>query len=195
MYRSAAFRFEHRSPVRAGRPAALHVVLRASRGDGREPRADAADRRALPEVAVLWQPQDCRGTGHQPQAGAAADAAYGLAGDLPEAAYDVASGRTPDLPVFAAGYRGFSARPGVGHRHHVRTDASWVFVPGGDHGLVQPVRAVLAAVEHAGRGVLSGGLGRGAEPRSAGDFQQRPGQSIHGRRSPSGFGRAEWRSA
>ena len=45
---------------------------------------------------------------------------------------------------------------------------------------VPDAAACLAAVEHAGRDVLPGGSGRGAEPGSAGDFQQRSREPVHG---------------
>ena len=45
---------------------------------------DASDRRAIPEDAVLRQPEDGQGIGHQPPQGAASDAADGLGGDLPK---------------------------------------------------------------------------------------------------------------
>ena len=47
-------------------------------------------------------------------------------------------------------------------RHHLRAVASRLFIPGGGDGLVQPLRALLAVVEHAGRHVLYGSLGGGA---------------------------------
>ena len=53
------------------------------------------------------------------------------------------------------------AEPGLEHGHHVCSAAEWLHVPDGGHRLVQPLRAVLAVVEHAGRGVLPGGAGGG----------------------------------
>ena len=60
-------------------------------------------------------------------------------------------------------------RPGVdpGGRglefgYHLCADEAGVHVPDGGDRLVQPVRALVAAVEYDGRGVLPGGAGRGA---------------------------------
>ena len=69
---------------------------------------------------------------------------------------------TQDLPVFTAECGGHAARPGVGQRHHVRAAAARVLVPGGGDGLVQPLRAGVAIVEHAGRQLLPGGARRSA---------------------------------
>ncbi len=50
----------------------------------------------------------------------------------------------------------------MGQRHHVRAFASRLFVLGGGDGLVQPIRAGVATVEHVGGKFLFGGVGRGA---------------------------------
>ena len=105
-----------------------------------------------------------RGVGHRSQAGAAADAADGPGGDLPQAAAVAEHDGAPDLPVFAAERGDRAARPGVVQRHHLRADAAGLDVPDGGHGLVQPLRAVVAVVEHAGRAVLPGGVGGGVGP-------------------------------
>src|SRR5947207_3004183 len=57
-----------------------------------------------------------------------------------------------------------AGQPGVEHGYHVYSDAGEVHVPDGGDRLAQPLRAVVAAVEHAGGGVLPGGLERGLEP-------------------------------
>ena len=72
---------------------------------------------------------------------------------------------TQDLPVFTAECGGHAARPGVGQRHHLRAAASRVLVPGGGDGLVQPLRARVAIVEHAHGQLLPGGAGRSARRR------------------------------
>ena len=46
------------------------------------------------------------------------------------------------------------ARLGVVRGCHLHPDASGVFVPGGNHGLVQPLGFVLEAIEHAGAVLL-----------------------------------------
>ena len=64
-----------------------------------------------------------------------------------------------------------TAEPCVVRRHHLHPGAARRPLPGGDHGLGEPPCSGLAAVEHAGRGVLHGGAG--------GDLQHRPGQPVH----------------
>ena len=65
------------------------------------------------------------------------------------------------LPLPASRPGADPGRRGLEFGHHVCADEARVHVPDGGDRLVQPVRAVVAAVEHAGRGVLFGGAGRG----------------------------------
>ena len=58
-------------------------------------------------------------------------------------------------------------QPGVGHRHHLHTHGSGFPLLGGHHGLAQPLRAGLAAVQHPGGRLLCCGSGRGLEQGSA----------------------------
>ena len=63
------------------------------RRDPREPAADAADRRAISQDTVLWQPPrdglaDQAGRGGQSQTSATLDGNHGLGGDPPRAADD-----------------------------------------------------------------------------------------------------------
>ena len=76
-------------------------------------------------------------------------------------------------------------------RHHLRADATGIHVPDGGDRLVQPLRAVVAAVEHAGGAVLPGGAGGGVGSGPAGDLQHRPGLAVHLARvhRPAGGGR------
>jgi hypothetical protein len=64
--------------------------------------------------------------------------------------------------------------------HHVCAREAWILVPGGDHGLAQPGRAVLAAVQHNGCRLLRCGLGRGHESlRNSGNLQHRPRVAVY----------------
>ena len=91
------------------------------------------------------------GRGGQPQAGAAADAAHGPGGDLPQAEAEPPARPTAVYPYLLRDVR--IERPD----QVWSTDITYVplrhgvHVPGGDHRLVQPLRDGLAAVEHAGR--------------------------------------------
>ena len=80
-------------------------------------------------------------------------------------------------------------RRGLEFGHHLCADEARVHVPDGGDRLVQPVRAVVAAVEHAGRRVLPGGVGRGVVAGPAGDLQHR----LRGRSSRRGSTPAGWR--
>ena len=70
-----------------------------------------------------------------------------------------------DLPVFAAESGDNAAQPGVVVRHHVRADAHGLHVPDGRDRLVQPLRAGMAFIEHAGRRLLRRGVGSGLRER------------------------------
>src|SRR5882672_1889794 len=167
--------------VPAAGAAALDLVLPADRRERGESRAHATDRRAVFGDALLRQPEAGGGAESQSQARAAADAQDGPGGDLPAAANDLAGGGTQDLPVFTAESGDSEARPGVGDGHHLRAAAAWLSVPRGDHGLVQPACAGVAAVEHALRELLPGGARRSLELGDAGDLQQRSRKPVHGR--------------
>ena len=68
------------------------------------------------------------------------------------------------------------AEPCLVRRHHLHPGAARLPLPGGDHGLGEPVRPGLAAVEHTGRKLLHGRARRGPGPAwQAGDSQHRPG--------------------
>ena len=85
------------------------------------------------------------------------------------------------LSVLAQGAGDQPGQPGVGHRHHLHTHGSGFPLLGGHHGLAQPLRAGLAAVQHPGGRLLCCGSGRGLEQGSATDLQHRPGQPVHQR--------------
>lgn len=56
-------------------------------------------------------------------------------------------------------------------------------------GLVQPRRAGVGTVQHAGHAVLAGGVGAGVGARPAGDLQHRPRGAVYGRRLHRAAGR------
>ena len=65
------------------------------------------------------------------------------------------------LSVLAQGAGDQPGQPGVGHRHHLHTHGSGFPLLGGHHGLAQPLRAGLAAVQHPGGRLLRRGSGGG----------------------------------
>jgi hypothetical protein len=137
----------------------------------RESPADTADRGTVSGHAVLPQSADGGRPRRQSQSGAAADAAHGDRGDLPQAADDLARGRTQDLTVFAAERRDPASQPRVGDGHHLRAAAAWVSVPRGGHRLVQPTRLGVATVEHARRQLMLKGARRSSRAGAAGGLQ------------------------
>ena len=107
----------------------------------------------------------------------------GIEAIYPKPKLSAAERRTSNLSLFAAEYGHYSAQPGVGQRHHLRADAARLDVLDGGDGLAQPLRVVVAVVEHDRRNVLRGGLERSVgELRQAGNFQHRSGRAVHGRR-------------
>jgi len=170
----------------------IDVVLRAPRRVAGDGRADASDRPAVRCEAVLRQPADGTDVRHQPGACSTFDAVAGSGGDLPEAASFATWDRPPDLPVFAAKRGDCASGSSLVERHHVRAHAAGVDVLDGGDGLVQPVRAFVAAVEHAGRPVLPGGVGGSVVAGTTGGLQHGPGRAVHGRgvhRTIAGSGR------
>lgn len=103
--------------------AALDVLPRRAGRIGREPEADATDRRAAPAHAFLRFPRD-EPMAHstrlrfERQASAAAYAGHGPGGRLSATADQRAFGRTSNSPVFPKEFGDRAARPGVerGHR-------------------------------------------------------------------------------
>ena len=79
--------------------------------------------------------------------------AMGAAGHLPAAQHQpkVAGASSLSLPVEEC--PNHPAQPGVGRGHHLPAHGPWVPLPGGSHGLAQPVRGGLAAVQHPPIGV------------------------------------------
>jgi hypothetical protein len=170
--------------VRAVGSEPVELLLRAGDGVGREPGTHGEDRPGVHGPSVPWQSRHdglaaARRARDQSQTGAAADAVDGSGSGVSEAAIVGRRSRPPGLSVSASERVDRARGPGVEHGYHVYSAAERVHVPDGGDGLVQPLRAVVAAVEHAGRGVLSGGAGGGIEPRQARGVQYGPGGSVH----------------
>src|SRR3972149_6966774 len=126
MDRTGTSRTERATAMRVAGPEPIEFLLRACGRVVGECRADAGGGPTVSGDAVLRQPEDGRGIRRESQAGAAADASDGPGGDLPEAAAVATQRRASDLPLFAAGFAGNSAQPGVVQRHHLRADAAGV---------------------------------------------------------------------
>src|SRR5918995_5451935 len=139
----------------------------------------------VPGDAVLRLAQDDglaapRGSCRQSQAGPPADASDGVTGDLAETQHQQAEPRAQGLSVLAARPHHRAAQPSLGDRYYVHPDAQGVLLPGGDHGLGEPARAVMALVQYHGRDLLRrGARGSPGHSRSTGDLQQRPGRPVY----------------
>src|SRR5881227_44573 len=108
MDRFQPFETERCATMRAGRPGAVELLLRADLRERAEPVAPAVARRVLHALAVLRQPSHGRvtaarcGVRGQSQACPAPDGCARPGGDLPQAAPQSANSRARDLPLSAA---------------------------------------------------------------------------------------------
>ena len=179
---------EHPASVRTGGGEQIVGVLRAAERIGGKPESDEAYRRAVYEVAILWfaahhsAPQP-RGPQRESQAHPAPDGRNGYPGDLRETSNNKSDPGGQEVPIPATRSANRAAEPGVVQRHHLHPFNSRLCIPGGHHGLVQPLRAHLAVVELPGDHVLSrcspGGSGGFWEARH---LQHGSGQPVHQRR-------------
>ena len=118
-------------------------------------------------------------------------AMMGLEALFPRPRTTIAATGRAGLPLLAPRSGADPRQRGLEFGHHLCADAARLHVPDGGDRLVQPVRALVAAVEHAGGAVLPGGARRGVVDGPAGDLQHRPGVPVHGAgvHRPPGGGR------
>src|SRR6186713_1047012 len=143
---------------------ALGVLLRAGAGDRGKSRADATARRAVSAHSVLGcgehdlvaEPAGLAGESQTCETPAAGD---GAGSDLCQAAIIDSSARASHLSVLAP--RRGDRSPGslLGGRYNVYPAARRIRLSGGDHGLVQPIRAQLGGIGVDGDVVLPVGAG------------------------------------
>src|ERR1700691_2098903 len=170
----------HRSTaVRTAGSAALDLLLFVAAGELGEPAAAARARRAVPEVAVLRQPQDGRRVRRGPPSRAAADAHFGNRSSLSQAAPESPGAGPPDLSVPVARRGDRAPQPGLVDRYYLYSDAWWLSVPGRGDGLVQPVRAELGTIQHDGNRLLPGRARRRISLRPARNLELRSGLAVH----------------
>src|SRR5579863_2519243 len=162
----------------AGSPA-LDLLPPASAGERGEPAAVASARRTVPEVAVLWQPQDGRRVRRGPPSGPAVDAHFGNRGSLSKAAPESPGFRPPDLPVLVARRGDRAPQPGLEHRYYLYSNAWRLSVPDRRDGLVQPLRAELGTVQHHGDQLLPGRAGRRVPLWPARNLELRSRLAVH----------------
>ena len=146
------------------------ALLRADEGERRDARADAADRRAVPEIPVLRPPVGWRFTLRREgvrigrRRAARLMRLMGLQAIYRAPRTSAPPPRAPGLPLSAAGSGDRAAEPCLVRRHHLYPGEPRLPLPGGDHGLGEPVRPGLAAVEHAGCELLHRHARRGPDP-------------------------------
>src|ERR1700733_12222463 len=139
MDRSPASAPQRATAVRSAGSAALDLLLPAAARERGELAVVARARRAVPEVAVLRQPQDGRRVRRGPPSRPAADAHFGNRSSLSQTAPESPGAGSPDLPVPVAGSCDRAAQPGLEHRYYLHSDAWRLPVPGRGDGLVQPL--------------------------------------------------------
>ena len=163
----------------------IDLVLSPEGRVGHEPGLDATYRRVVSGDTVLRIAPDAAAfvaSGHRGRTWtrAAIDAQDGADGNIPEAQDRSAASRAQDLSVSAAQSCDQTAGSSVVRGYHVCPHAARFPLPRGGDGLAQPGRAVLASVQHLGRGFLRRCLGRGHESlRDAGNLQHGPGLAVH----------------
>ena len=143
---------EYQAAVRAGAGHALQRLPSAEGRDADESDVDASDRRAVHQMPLLRLTQAhgllTQGMpSGEPQACEALDGGDGARGDLPKTSHNEAGARKQKVPIFASRAGNTASWPCLVRRHNLHSSASRVRLPGGRHGLVQPVRALVAAVE------------------------------------------------
>ena len=145
------------STVRQG---ALLGVARSSlycrpRKPPREPGLDASHGPAVPGYTLLRVEahEGLAGPGGQvrePEAGAAADAHHGAKGHLQASPHQPKVAAASGLSMPVEKFQDHPAQPGLGLRHHLPVHGPKIPLPGGSHGLAQPLLGNLAAVQHLG---------------------------------------------
>ena len=139
-------------------------LLPSQGGLGSGPVPDGRERPAVPGNPILRVAADEGLAGEawstgEPEAGAAADAGHGATGHLTEAWHQPTGVGGQGLSVPVEERQDHPAQPGVGGGHHLPSHGPGLPLHGGNHGLAQPVRGGLAAVQHTGSRLLRRGAG------------------------------------
>src|SRR5579864_939222 len=179
MDRSPSSAPQHPTAMRTAGSAALDLLLSAAAGERGEPASAPPARPTLHEASVLRQPQNGRRTGSEPQAHPAADAYFGHRSPLSQTQLKSPGTRSPDLPVPAARRRDRAAQPRLEYRYYLHSNAWRLSLPGGCHGLVQPVRTQLGTVQHHGGGLLPRRAQRCVPLRPARNLELRSGLAVY----------------
>ena len=185
--------------VLVARDRPVELLLRAEgQRKPRELAANASDRRTILEASVLrcasddWLATGTRVSG-QSQACRAIDEPDGFTGRVTGSSHKPASPSAQDLSISASGSTGAGAKRSVVRRYHLHPNATRLSLSGCRDGLVQPLCAVVGAIELAGGDLLCRGIGASTIAGHAGDLQHRSGSSVHQRRfyKTSSIGRSK----
>lgn len=188
MDRSITFVFFGVPAVRVGGFGSFELLLHAdSNGERGESAADAEDRHVVPEAAVLRVSSNDgmaarTWLGSQRKASGSPDATDGIAGCVTGTAHESPAPTASSVSISSEGSEDTGTERSVVFGHHVYPNETGVSVPGGGHGLVQPLRAGMGAFQLVGDSVLPRCLGKISRQRAAGNLQHRPGLAIHQRR-------------
>ena len=175
---------EHRTSMWVGRIFSFRVLLPGCGRECEEPDVDAVARRAIHANAVLWRDQDDRLAGQAGSCGqletrSETASIDGSGSHLRQTEAVGPRAWTSRLPLSAAGFGDRKTECMLGDRHHVHPLETRIRVPGCDHGLVQPLRAVVGSVDHHGNEFLPDSPGLGIEEGEAGNLQLGPGSTVH----------------
>src|SRR3984885_2888924 len=153
--------------MRASWGGALGRLPAAQAGQRQRRRAEAPDRRTFHCLALSRLAPDDGDAARggrvcEPEARPAADASDGDRGARAAAENEQARARPQDLSLSPAQSDDRAREPRLGCRHHLYSDRARLSLSRGDHRLGIARGAWVAAVEHDGRFVLSGGARGGA---------------------------------
>src|SRR5215472_5110595 len=170
---------QHPTAVRTIRSAAFDLLLPATAGERRKPAIAPPARPVVLEASVFWEPQDGRRVGGESQAYPTADAHPGHRSSLSETQPEPSGAGSRGVSIPAARRVDRAAQPRLEHRYYLRSDAWRFSLSGGGDGLVQPLRAQLGTVQHAGDWFLPDGAGRRVSFRPARNLELRSGLAVH----------------
>ena len=109
----------------------------------------------------------------------------GLESTAPQPTTSTPGAGPPRLSVSAAGAHDRTAEPGLGHGYHLHPDGARLRLPGGDHRLVLPPGPGVAAVQHAGHGLLHRGVEANFDQASNVAISEFPSHTSAGRPASS----------
>lgn len=176
---------KHQTAMRTCTGAAFNRLLQSKGRKCFQYRVDASYRRALYEVAVLrfkkaHRASSLRRPACEPKTCFQANGPDGYTGHLPKASNNKGGPRTQKVSLSSSRAKHLSSKPGLVRRHYVHSSTSRILLSSGSHGLVQPIRAIVAAIKLAGNNFLHrrrAGSSRGI--RFTQYFQYRSGKPIY----------------